>query len=117
VLRVASVFPRAEPAPPQSPPRSQRPGQLESVARMLELAETSSFELHNRLRPIVRQIAAARLARRGVALDRQPDRARRLLGETTWEIVRPDLTAPVGRLGPGCSREELQEIVAALEAI
>ena len=116
--RVANALPRAEPVPLEQPPRSQRVGQLESVARALDLAEASSFDLHNILRPIVREIAAARLARHGVSLDRQPERARALLGPQAWELVRPDREAPAGRSGRGgCSRDELRAIVDSLEAI
>ena len=117
LLGVANALPRAEPAWPQAPPRSKRLGQLESVASALDLAETSSFDLHNRLRPIVREIAAARLARHGIALDRQPVRACALLGEQAWELVRPDREWPLGRSDRGCTREELRAIVDALEAI
>jgi hypothetical protein len=118
VLGVANVLPRNEPMPPQQPPRSQRFGQLESVARALDLAESSSFHLHNVLRPIVREIAAARLTRRGVSLERQPERARAVLGAQTWELVRPDREAPaLGTDRGGCSRDELRAIVDSLEAI
>jgi hypothetical protein len=118
VLDVANALPAAEPVPLQRPPRSQRVGQLESIARALDLSETSSFNLHNTLRPIVREIAAARLARHGVSLDRQPERARALTGAQTWELVRPDREAPTDRSsGVGCSRDELRAIVDALEAI
>ena len=95
-----------------------RVGQLESVARALDLAEASSFDLHNALRPIVREIAAARLARHGVSLDRQPERARALLGAPAWDLVRPDREAPARGSGRGgCSRDELRAIVDSLEAI
>ena len=117
LLGVANALPRAEPLPLEQPPRSRRVGQLESVARALDLAEGSSFDLHNVLRPIVREVAAARLARHGVSLERQPERARSLLGAQAWELVRPEREAPVGRGRGGCSRDELREIVGALEAI
>jgi hypothetical protein len=117
LLGVANALPRAEPAPPQRPPPSKRLGQLESVAQTLDRAETSAFDLHDGLRPIAREIAAARLARRGVALDRQPARARSLLGERAWELVRPDREAPLDRSHRGYSRDELRAIVDALEAI
>jgi hypothetical protein len=118
LLGVASALPRAEPAPLEQPPRSQRVGQLESVARALDRAEASSFDLHHVLRPIVREIAATRLARHGVSLDRQPERARALLGAQTWELVRLDREAPAGRSGlGGCSRDELRAIVDSLETI
>ena len=118
LLRVASALPRAEPMPLQQPPRSLRSGQLESVARALDRAEASSFDLHTTLRPIVLEIAAARLARHGVSLERQPERARALLGAQTWELVRPDREAPArGADRGGCSRDELRAIVDSLEAI
>ena len=118
LLGVANALPRAEPAPLERPPRSQPVGQLESVARALDLAEASSFDLHHTLRPIVREIAAARLSCHGVSLDRQPERARALLGAPTWDLVRPDREDPFGRSGRGgCSRDELRAIVDSLEAI
>ena len=118
LLRVADALPRAEPVPLEQPPRSQRVGQLESVERALERAEASSFDLHNALRPIVSEIAAARLARHGVSLERQPERARALLGAQTWELVRADREAPARGAGRGgCSRAELQAIVGSLEAL
>jgi hypothetical protein len=118
VLRVADALPRAEPFPLEQPPRSQRVGQLESVERALELAEASAFDLHHALRPIVGEIAAARLTRHGVSLERQPERARALLGAGTWELVGPDRELPSrGSGGAGCSRDELRAIVDSLEAI
>ena len=118
VLGVAKALPRAEPMPFQSPPRPQPFGQLEFVASALDRAEASSFKLHTVLRPIVCEIAAARLARHGVSLERQPDRARALLGTETWELVRPDRKAPTrGSDRGGCTRDELRAIVDSLEAI
>ena len=117
LLRVTEALPRAEPVPLEQPPRSQRVGQLESIARALDLAESSAFDLHNALRPIVREIAIARLARHGVSLDRQPERARALLGAPTWDLVRPDREAPFRGSGRACSRDELRAIVGSLEAI
>lgn len=118
LLAVANALPRAEPMPVRQPPRSQQFAQLESVARALDLAQASPFHLHSALRPIVREIAAARLIRHGVSLERQPERARALLGAQTWELVRPDREAPAyGSDRGGCSRDELRAIVDSLEAI
>ena len=117
LLSIAEALPRGEPATAERPPPPKRLGQLESIQRKLDLAETSGFELHHGLRPIVRGIAAARLARRGVGLDRQPARARALLGESAWELARPDREASAGRLDRGCSQDELRAIVDALEAV
>ena len=119
VARMAIALPsdrRTRRIPPRRP--EERVVQLESLARTLELAGASSFDLHHRLRPIAREIAAARLARRGIALDRQPERARAMLGERTWELVRPDREEPVtGRLGRGWSASELRHVVESLEAV
>lgn len=118
LLRIRNVLPRAEPRPLEQQQRSRKIGQLESISRALDLAEASRFDLHNVLRPLAREIAAARLARHGVSLDRQPELARALLGAETWELVRPDRESPAGRSGGGgCSRDELRRIVGALEAI
>lgn len=117
LLSIADALPRTEPASSERPPRPKQLGQLESIQRKLDLAETSAFDLHHGLRPIVREIAAARLARHGVALDREPARARKLLGEHAWELARPDREEPWGRVDRGCSREELRAIVDALEAV
>jgi hypothetical protein len=117
LLAISSALPLGESLRPAQPPRTRRLGQLQSVARVLELAENAEFDLHYSLRPIVREIAAARLARRGIGLDRETSRARALLGEQAWELARPDRAAPFGRGTRGLSREELRSIVDALEAI
>ena len=68
--------------------------QLETVKRLVTLAGSSRSDLL-RLRPLVREIVAARLSRRyGVDLEREPERAEALLGKgRAWELVRPDLRA------------------------
>ena len=92
-----------EPSPCRS---SSRPGRSGSVSSNRSLARSISprrppSTSTTCLRPIVREIAAARLARHGVSLDRQPERARALLGAQTWELVRPDREAPAG--GPAAA--------------
>ena len=65
----------------------------------------SSFHLHMRLRPILREIAAHRLSMRfGVDLDREPERARELIGVEAWELVRPERPPPSDRLASGPAR-------------
>ncbi len=70
-----------------------------------------------RLRPVLREIAAARLARHGVRLELDDDRARELLGDELWEIVRPGRSLPEDRFGPGLSRGELRGLLERLEAL
>jgi len=102
------------------PARAAEPiEQLETLSRTLSAAGWNQAELHYRLRPVVRAIVAARLSRRhGVDLDREPERARMLLGDgRTWELARPDREPPEDRYARGWSRHELAELIDELEAI
>jgi hypothetical protein len=101
----------------KTPQRRQLP-ELARVERELSLASVGSFDLHVRLRPTLRDVAAHRLlSRHGIGLDEQPLQARELLGETTWELVRPDRQLPEDRHGPGLSTAELEEVVVSLERL
>jgi hypothetical protein len=92
--------------------------QLDVLIRRLVGGESSAFELHHDLRPLVRQVAGARLARRhGVDLERSPDRARMLVGARVWELVRPEREPPGQRFLPGWPTGELVALVEELEAI
>jgi hypothetical protein len=96
----------------------QRPRELERLEREVYLSLGSSFYLHHRLRPVLREIAAHRLLRRhGIELDRRPDAARRLLGEEAWEWLRPERPEPRDRWAPGPPLSELRGVVDALERI
>lgn len=102
------------------PPRREEPiEQLETLTRVLSSASWSQRDVHYRLRPATREIATALLSRRyGVDLDRQPERARALLGDgVAWELARPDRQPPEDGYGRGWSRHELAELLEELEAI
>jgi hypothetical protein len=88
--------------------------QLRQVSQQLEAAQTSAFGVERKLRPLFRRIAAARLARRGVDLDRQADEAQLILGTELWEVVRSDGES---RLGGGISAERLRALIEQLEAV
>lgn len=76
-------------------------------------------DVHRMLRPLLCSLAATRLRRRGCALysPRDGARARELLGEALWELVRPGRPAPADRLAFGISREQLSALLDALEAL
>ena len=98
--------------------RHERLPDLARLEREVTLACSSAFDVHYRLRPILREVAAGLLAaRRGVELDHQPERACAILGEETWELVRPDREAPHNRLGPGIEEGALRRVVTSLEAL
>jgi hypothetical protein len=95
-----------------------RVGQLEGLVGRLSGGEPSAFVLHQRVRPLVRDIAAARLARgHGVDLEGMPERAQALVGPRTWELIRPDREAPHDRHARPWSSPELNELVDELERI
>lgn len=93
------------------------PAQLVRLERMVEWSGSSDLDAHTRLRPVLVEIAEVRLARRGLRLDRDIAEARRLLGSTTWELLRPNRPPPRDRGAPGISPRELEEMLDALEAL
>ena len=98
-------------------PTSTRIGELERIERAVALANANAFDLHFRLRPILREIAAHRLARRGLELDGGSPAVPGALGDELWELVRPDRTPPDNRAGPGLPLPRLEAAVGALEAV
>jgi hypothetical protein len=120
LVRALSVaIPRAAAEPAVRPRRSsQRLGELERTERAVLLSASTAFDVHYRLRPILREIAAQRLAtRRGFSLDVDTEAARAVVGEETWELVRPEREPPELRFAPGIAALELREVVASLERI
>jgi hypothetical protein len=93
------------------------PAQLVRLERTVERSGSSGLDVHTRLRPVLVEIAEARLGRRGLRLDRDAEEARRLLGPRVWELVRPDRSAPPDRHAPGLRPGELDEVLDALEAL
>ncbi len=92
--------------------------ELEQLEREVILATSTAFDLHIRLRPRLRRIAAYLLAsRRGVDLDARPDVSRELLGDQAWELVRADRPAPADRHARGVDAGTLREVVASLERL
>jgi hypothetical protein len=109
-----SDFDRALAELARRPPES---GEL-ALVNDVKQSTVSSFHLHVRLRPVLREIAAHRLWMRfGVELDRQPAQARELMGTAAWELVRPDRPFPVDRLAAGPRPADLRTVVEELERI
>ncbi len=92
--------------------------ELARLEREVTLSMSTAFDLHFRLRPVLRRISARLLAsRRGIELERSPAAARTLLGEELWDVVRPDREPPHDRAAPGLELRSLQTMVDALEAL
>jgi hypothetical protein len=118
-----SALPPSRPSPFEAALRRpggspQRIPELERMEREVALGLATAFDLHYRLRPRLRRIAAALLtARRGIELDASPEAARHALGDDAWEIVRPDREPPPERFAGGIELESLRRAVCALEAL
>ncbi len=92
--------------------------ELSRLEREVTLATTTAFDVHFRLRPVLRRMSARMLAsRRGVDLERSPAVARTLLGEELWELVRPEREPPQNRTAPGLELRSVRRMVDALEAL
>ena len=102
-----------EPEPPETAPIAG----LHRLEREVALASSREFDLHYRLRPVLREIAADRLERRGVTLDSGGPRARELLGDELWSLTEPDREPPSNRQAPGIEFEELERTVERLERL
>ena len=106
------------PRPPTVAATRTPPTDLERIEHEVALAVSGSFDLHFRLVPRLRSLAAGLLSsRRGVSLERDAETARALVGEETWALVRPDRAAPEERLGKGIVAGDLARAVDSLEAI
>jgi hypothetical protein len=93
------------------------PAQLVRLERIVEWSKSSDLDAHNRLRPVLVEIAEVRLARRGLRLERDVAEARRLLGPKAWDLLRPDRPRPEDRDAPGIAPRDLEEILDRLEAV
>jgi hypothetical protein len=99
-------------------PLPQRPTELARLEREVYLSLGSSFYLHHRLRPLLREAAAHRLLlRHGVDAEARPDAAEAILGDTAWAWLRADRPEPRDRWAPGPPIGELRALVDAIERI
>jgi hypothetical protein len=99
-------------------PRPQRPPELVRLEQRIALAVTTAFDVHFRLRPAVRDVAAQRLwARHAVDLETHPERAQALLGADVWELARSDRPPPGDPFAPGLGVRGIERVVAELEQV
>ena len=99
-------------------PRASQPEEVVRMERELVLGIADADHARRRLLPLLRAAAAARLAaRHGFELERRPERARALLGEDVWELLRPDRPEPKDRHGPGVPRERIAAVIERVESL
>ena len=92
-------------------------GDRERLDRVVSGATSHAGDVHLRLRPILREIAADGLRRRGVELDAQPRAAQELLAPDTWELVRPDRPRPDDAFARGLAPARLNAVLDDLEGL
>jgi hypothetical protein len=111
----ASLFEHALRRPVPGP---VRPPQLVRLEREITLGSANGANFEQRLLPILREAAAARLAaRHNVELARRPEAARRLLGDEVWELLRPDRAETADRTARGLPLRRLRRLIEALERL
>ncbi|HYK96302.1 MAG TPA: hypothetical protein VE011_10615 [Candidatus Dormibacteraeota bacterium] len=90
---------------------------LRAIETDVRMSTASAFGVEMRLKPALRDLARWRLERdHGVDLDRQPDAARRVLGDALWRLVAPADAFPEFR-APGVALGEVEAGVERLEGI
>jgi len=114
-------YPRAKPlrrSVKRTAPRRSPPPSLARLEHETAIGVAGSFDLHHRLRPRLRTLAQSVLmTRRRLSLDDEPEAARRIVGDETWELVRSDRPPPEDRLARGLSVSELDRVVESLERV
>ncbi len=112
VITIRDLVIRAEllARPQRGAPGGAPLAQLREVDKTLTAALSSGVGDRD-LRSLLRPIAATRLARRGVDLDRHEVEARALLGDELWELVGTEASRPANAI----SKAELASVIERLE--
>jgi hypothetical protein len=108
---------RLEAALEPDEPELSRVGELDRIERELYMGAAREFDYHYRLRPIVREIAAARLERRGLALDSGSRAVQELLGEELAELTAADREPASNRQASGPGLEHIRRTIDQLERL
>jgi hypothetical protein len=97
------------------PPRPPRPESLEAVEDVVALGQADNYDLHFRLRPLLRELAADGLAASGIDLAGEPATAEARLSPAAWALIRPDRPRPEGAHARGIDTASLSSVVGELE--
>lgn len=96
----------AAPAPPQ----------LRKVENLLRFSRKHAFTAEERLVPLLRELAAERLAAGyGIDMEEDPETARTMLGAQGWEILGPEWSTGSDGSRSGPTQESLEAAVSAIE--
>ncbi len=118
--RVVGPLPIRRHQPLQSQPSPVGGGHLVPDLLLARYARRLAGDVHTRLRPQLRRIAADLLAsRHGLGLDDRRDAAaiEALVGPEAWDLIRVDRPTPRTPRAAGLGRSELDELLASLERL
>ncbi len=96
--------------------RREMPESLVAAQDEVSASRASVLTFDRELQPLLRQVAASALARRGISLASQPERSRQLLGDDGWRLLmerHPQGAAD--RRGPQAA--ELKALLDSLEGL
>lgn len=92
------------------------PMSLRRVERLIRYSESRPYLAHQRLLPLLRELASDRLlAGHGVDLEQDQGQAARLLGEDGWRILGPQGIEAPHRATDGVSHAQIDAAVSAIE--
>jgi hypothetical protein len=91
--------------------------ELHRLERELSMAAARQFDLDYRLRPILREVAEAKLERRGLSVDSGSPAVRELLGDELVELVARDHDPLANRQAPGPGLDGLDRTIGRLERL
>lgn len=90
---------------------------LRQLERRLDVATRDPADFEWSIRPVLAQLAADRLNyRHGILCTTQPLRAREIVGDELWEIMRPQANQPDTPLRPA-SRQRISDLISRIERI
>lgn len=98
-------------------PPSPNVQELDRLERELSMGAARAFDLHHRVRPVLHEVAAARLARRGLELDPRASPVKELLGDELADLLDPDRRLPDDRQTPGPGLDRLHATIERLERL
>ncbi len=102
----------------RSPAGRPAPASLRRVEGLLRFSAKHEFTASERLTPLLRRLAAERLAAgHGIELNSEPERAEALLGAKAWAILRPHQARDQRGDGGLPSHASLEATVTAIEAL
>jgi len=119
LVRMTSGGRKRKPIEAKAEKRSNpRIAELVRIEREVVLATGSGFDRQMRVGPLFRDIARHRLwSRRGVGLEEDPEKARELLGEEIWGLLRSGRPDPNSRYAAGADVAELRQMLERIEKV